>query len=195
MSKEQEYPYRQLGTALRKLRQKQRETVADVSGAVEIEIDMLTAFELGTRRPDKDILLLLISHFGVPENEAAALWETAGYDQRDMNATFTVADDAQNSQTPVVVLPGDARIIYTDLAHIMVNNHGVVLNFMQSAGPSNQPMIVSRLGMSREHAKSVLEMLRRTLAETEQKHLPAPNAADITAPAPEQDTKEADKQA
>ncbi len=184
MSKEkQEFPYSSLGALLKSMRQKRQESLAEVSGAVEIEVDSLTAIEKGTTLPAEDILLLLISHFNIKEDEATKLWEQAGYDKRDTEVVTTNTE----AQAPVMIMPGDLRIVYTDIAHIMVNDYGVVLNFMQGAGPNNQPLAVARVGMSREHAKSVLELLQRTLAETEQKNLPAPKSQT-------QDTSELDKQ-
>jgi DNA-binding XRE family transcriptional regulator len=183
MSKEnQELPYKPLGSRLKRLREKMQETVAEVSGAVEIDVQALTAIERGSVRPGEDILLLLISHFAVKEDEAVQLWNMAGYDQASLQGeTQSVVGDPK---PPVMVMPLDARINYTDMVHVMVNNYGVVMNFMQGSGPNNQPMIISRVGMSREHAKSVLELLQRTLAQSEQKSLPAPGT----------DNKEADKQ-
>ena len=48
---------------------------------------------------------------------------------------------------------------------------------MQTTGPNNQPLAVSRIGMSKEHAKSVLELLQQTLNQQNQspKALPAPD--------------------
>lgn len=149
------------------MREKLQESVAEVSGAVEIDSTELAAFEQGADRPSEDILLLLISHFGVKEEEAGQLWKLAGYDKED----FIIDANQDGDKPPVFVMPGDARIAYTDMVHIMVNNYGVVMNFMQGPGPNNQPMIVSRIGMSREHAQSMLELLQRTL-NTSPKSLP-----------------------
>jgi hypothetical protein len=175
----QEYPYKTLGARLKGMREHLRESLAEVSGAVEIEADMLSEIEKGTNRPSEDILLLLISHFAVKEDEATKLWELAGYDQSDTGATSMGNDSFGNLKNTVMVMPLDARITYTDMAHVMVNDHGVVMNFMQTGGPGNQPLVISRLGMSHEHAKSVLEILQKTLAEQEAevpKSLPAPRA-------------------
>ena len=54
------------------------------------------------------------------------------------------------------------------MVHVMVNNYGVIMNFMQGAGPNNQPLAVARIGMSREHAKSVLEVLQKTLDQADE---------------------------
>lgn len=173
MSERKEYPYQPLGKHLKRMREKLQESLAEVSGAVEIEIEALTAIETGTSRPSEDILLLLISHFAVKEDEATKLWELAGYDQQGLTSEF--AGDITTDGKAVMVMPIDARINYTDMVHVMVNNYGVVMNFMQGSGPNNQPLAVARVGMSREHAKSVLEVLQRTLAQSEQKSLPAPD--------------------
>lgn len=174
--KQPNQPYRSLGTRLKKMREKLQESLAEVSGAVEIDIEMLTAIELGSDRPSEDILLLLISHFGIKEDEATKLWELAGYDQQQVPFVNMMNEEDGSTKPSVLVMPNDARINYTDMVHVMVNNYGVVMNFMQGAGPNNQPMIVARLGMSKDHAKSVLEVLQKTLEQDTQKSLPSPDA-------------------
>lgn len=156
------------------MRLKRRESLAEVSGAVEIDIDELTNIEQGIKRPSEDILLLLISHFGAKEDEATKLWEQAGYSQNNIPSNHMTNDDQGNTKPAVMVMPMDARIVYTDMVHVMVNNYGVVMNFMQGAGPNDQPLAVARIGMSKEHAQSVLEVLQKTLSQHNQKSLPSP---------------------
>lgn len=159
------YPYKSLGNRLKVIRERQKQSLTEVSGAVEIEVDMLTSIELGTEKPSEDILLLLISYFGIKEDEADKLWALADYDQSPTQETST--------KPSMIVSPSDARIIYTDLIYVTGNQHGVVMNFMQESGPQGQPLIVSRVGMSREHARSVLDVLQQTL-DASPKSLPAP---------------------
>ncbi len=166
----QDFPYKNLGARLKGARQKLHESLADVSGAVEIEPTVLSEFEQGTNRPSEDILLLLISHFAIKEDEATKLWEMAGYEQTDTGTISMSADAIGDIKNAVMVMPLDTRISYTDMAHVVVNDHGVVLNFMQTAGPNNQPLTISRLGMSREHAQSVVDLLQKTLLEHSRSH-------------------------
>src|SRR5581483_12038765 len=72
-------PYQTLGKNLKKLRHRANESLAEASGAVEIDVRELASFELGKVRPTEDVLLLLISHFGAKDDEAVKLWEMAGY--------------------------------------------------------------------------------------------------------------------
>lgn len=160
---ENNLPFGPLGKQLKRLREKRQQSLAEVSGAVEIDPETLNAIEEGSERPGEDILLLLISHFATKEDVATKLWELAGYSHDELPVRNAVNDFYGKAQNGVVVLPAEARIVYTDMVHVMVNNYGVVMNFMQTGGPNSQPLAVSRVGMSREHAKSVLEVLQKTL--------------------------------
>ncbi len=72
-------PFRPLGRRLKDLRDRANESLAEASGAVEIDVRQLASYELGQSLPTEEVLLLLISHFGAKEDEAVKLWELAGY--------------------------------------------------------------------------------------------------------------------
>ena len=167
-----EYPFKPLGLHLKRLRERRHQSLAEVSGAVEIDPETLSAIEEGTERPGEDILLLLISHFATKEDVATKLWELAGYSHDELPVKNVVNDFQGQAQNKVMVLPNDAKVVYTDMVHVMVNNYGVVMNFMQTGGPTNQPLAVARVGMSKEHAKSILEVLQKTLSLHDPKSLP-----------------------
>lgn len=153
-------PYRTLGRRLKDLRTRAKESLAETSGAVEIDVRELASYELGKTRPNEDVLLLLISHFGAKDDEAVRLWEVAGY-----NTDKSVSSRMATSETAAEQSRGQ-RILYSDIVDVMVNNYGVVMNFLQS-GPANSTQTISRVGMSREHAKNVLKILQATLSQTE----------------------------
>jgi transcriptional regulator with XRE-family HTH domain len=161
--KSQKSPYRPLGRRLKALREKANESLAEVSGAVEIDVRELASFELGQSRPNEEVLLMLISHFSAQDEEAVQLWELAGYGVTKISSAQMISDISVSNQTL-----NSTPILFTDVVDIMVNNYGVVMNFMQSSGPNSKPATVSRIGMSREHAKSVLQILQVTLNQTEQ---------------------------
>jgi hypothetical protein len=172
MRDQKKTPYQKLGASLKSVRLGLKESIVEASGAVEINPEELRSFEYGEKCPSEDVLLLLISHFDVSEDEATRLWELAGYDKHK-----TENDEQNLNKQPVFVLPMDARIVYSDKVQVMVNEYGVVMNFMQHMGPENH-MPVSRVGMSREHAEKVLQILKETLREAnnpkKQSSLPIP---------------------
>lgn len=158
----QQKHFQELGSELQKIRLKHRQSIAEVSGSVEIDIEDLARYENGESRPPEEILLLLISHFDLSEDTAGNLWQLAGYSKEEPKAQDFI-DELQ--QAGAFVLPQDARILYTDVTHASANHHGVTINFMQSAGPMGKPMIVSRMGMSREHAENLRQLLDKILHE------------------------------
>jgi transcriptional regulator with XRE-family HTH domain len=166
----EKFPYKRLGMQLKRRRQKLQASLAEVSGAVEIDMDVLAAIEDGSRRPSEDILLLLISFFSIKEEEASALWKLAGYDTLDTRSEPEVPTASQQ----IMVLPIDARVVYTDMTHVATTPYGVTINFMQSSGLEGRPLAVSRVGMSRECALNLIELLQKALITETPKLLPAP---------------------
>ena len=58
-------------------------------------------------------------------------------------------------------------VLYTDMIRIQANDDGVVLNVIQKIGESDALRIVSRVGMSREHAKKLAQQMSKLLGLTE----------------------------
>ena len=157
-------PYKALGEKLRAARISRKKTIADASGAIEIDEATFKSIEQGKQRPAEDVLMVLISYLEIAEEEADKLWDLAGYGEA--NTSQNVID---LSQPVAMMMPMDLRVVYTDMVHVMINDFGVIMNFMQNAGPGNQPLAVARIGMSKTHAKSVLEILDKSLKQADQK--------------------------
>lgn len=161
----QHKPYQTLGKHLRYLREQHSESLAEVSGAVEIDETLLERIEAGHERPPEEILLLLISHFDMQDQEAVQLWELAGYDGETVGPLRAddVLQDIASGHKPVVVLFGlDARTMYTDSVAIAADAAGIVMNFGQ-LNSKKQQQPVARLGMSYEQAEEVLRQLQHAL--------------------------------
>ena len=178
------YPYKPLGEELVRIRQRMQESLAEVSGAVEITDERLTAYEKGEVRPSEDILQLLITHFNIRDEESDALWELAGYEDKQP-AVANNNEEGFNHQAAVMLLPLDARIVYSDTYQVMINQYGVVMNFMQNAGTNGQSIAVARVGMSLDHAKRVVETLQQTIETASEYKAPK----NLPAPRPEEDNK------
>ncbi|HEY8999692.1 MAG TPA: helix-turn-helix transcriptional regulator [Candidatus Saccharimonadales bacterium] len=172
-----ESPLQDLGSHLKDMRRRRRESRAEAAGAVEIDEPTLARIEQGRERPTEDILLLLISHFDLPEEEADHLWELAGYepseedDDEPRRETSSNREDQSNGRNAMLVLAVDPRIVYSDGVHIVANSRGVVMNFVQSAG-TPQALTTARIGMSRTQAHSVLSALQSALKDSEPRQLP-----------------------
>lgn len=156
-------PYITLGRHLKYVREQARQSLLEVSGAVEIEEDSLKRIEAGVERPAEDILLLLISHFGVADREAVQLWELADYDSDIPDQLKPETENEQSGTKNVVMLIGfDTRTIYSDGLDILANQAGLTLNFTQAVGQGQQ-LPIAKVGMSYDQAAKVLEALQRSL--------------------------------
>ncbi len=60
-------------------------------------------------------------------------------------------------------------ILYTDNIFMTANPDGVTLDIAQRVGSTNQVRVVTRVGMSREHAKKFVNELGKLLAMSEGK--------------------------
>lgn len=77
-----------------------------------------------------------------------------------------MANKNTTEDTPTnVTLPANVPILYTDSVFISSNQYGIVINIAQSLDDKNQ-QVVTRVGMSREHAKALSEVLAKHIAMT-----------------------------
>jgi len=167
-----ELPFKVLGEKLKVIRQKLHESVAEVSGAVEIDEQSLQRIEQGTERPSEDILMLLINHFGMQDDDAASLWQLAGYDQPGSDDHDHVGHNDNQNRTMVMIMAVDPRVIYSDSVQVTANSNGVIFGFSQGAG-TPQAMTTAKIGMSREQAYAMLRVLQQTLEASQTRQLPS----------------------
>lgn len=163
---ESEKPFVKLGHHLRNVREQSKRSLAEVSGAVEIDEVQLRRIESGEERPEEDIMLLLIHYFNVQDQEAMHLWELAEYDSEfNEHVQFeTVTDTAQSNGKPMVMIVAmDMRTQYSDGLDVTVNQAGVTLQFTQTGMNGNQPNPVARIGVSHQQAESIIQAMQQAL--------------------------------
>jgi transcriptional regulator with XRE-family HTH domain len=170
-----EKPYANLGQHIRNVREQSKRSLAEVSGAIEIDEPTLKRIETGQQRPEEDVMLLLISYFGIQDQEALHLWELADYDSElrdhlELNERVSSQKSADTSglinKSVVMMLAMEVRTLYSDGLNIHANNNGLTLNFTQSTPSSSDQLIdvsVARVGMSYSQAEQVLKSLEQAL--------------------------------
>ena len=160
-SNEKSDRYVALGARLKFLREQWQQSLKDVCETLEIEEKMLRAFEAGKIQPPAEVLDMLINHFLLTEDQAQDLRELAEGPKDELDPMLGGMDDLLSKQV-VMFLPIDNKVVYTDSMHATVNDSGVILQFMQQTG-NGQSVPISRVGMSREHAERVIDVLQNTL--------------------------------
>ena len=165
-SNNNQQPYSNLGNYLKQSRQKKNESIIDVSSAVEIEPSDLERIELGKDRPSEDILILLINHFDLKDNEALNVWKMANYDDISLFENMSIGSmpksDTQMGTNILMVMPFESRALYSDNFEVIVGQSGLVFNFNQNL-PNNQTIPVSRIGVSLDQAANILKAIEKSL--------------------------------
>jgi transcriptional regulator with XRE-family HTH domain len=159
---EQHTPFTTLGKHLKYVREQLNRTIAEVSGAVEIDDKTLERIESGAERPPEDILMLLISHLEVQDQEAVQLWELAGYDGEVPDQFRPNLDIQPGGKATVMLLALDMRTMYSDGFEVATTPAGLTLNFTQAAA-DNATTPVAKVGMSFDQAERVLKDLENAL--------------------------------
>lgn len=155
-------PYQSLGARLKFLREQWRQSIHEVSGTLEIDEATLRSIEAGKMLPANEMLELFISHFLLTEDQADDLRDLADPTRGVGDGLVGDMSDILSRQV-VLYLPVDNRVVYTDSMQANVNDHGVMLQFTQQIPGNQQPIAVSRVGMSRIHAEKMIEVLKNTL--------------------------------
>jgi transcriptional regulator with XRE-family HTH domain len=185
---EKKEPFAKFGATLKKMRLSAKDTIDGLSEALELDRRVYSLIEKGTLQPAEDVVTMILSKYKVEEAEALDIWELAGYNEVESDKEVYIENTIVKTQ-PIMVLPQDLRIVYTDMVHIVVNNYGLTINFMQGGGNGNSPLAVARIGMSIEHAKSVANVINDTL----DKHFNAKNALPKSLPPQASQEEEPDK--
>lgn len=154
---------RKIGEKLKSYREGVEKQVEDAAEAIEVDAKRLVQIEAGETELDEEILALLISHYKLNENQAIELWEMAGYNNIELGDYIMEDSESDKNKKEIRInIPADIKVMYCDMAQVMSNDYGIVINFMQSA-PGNNAMVVNRIGMSKEHAQSVVDMLQKNI--------------------------------
>lgn len=72
----------------------------------------------------------------------------------------------KNEEENIQVTLPNIPILYTDMVFMNVNEDGVIIDVCQKGAGPNQFQVVSRIGMSKDHAKKFVKKLSEILALT-----------------------------
>ena len=164
--------FEDLALKLREHRQRKKESITVVADVIGVDRTYLSKLENGHERPSIEILNNLVRHYSLSENEANDLFLAAGY--RSGVVISRKEENMDKTDKPIqpgvqINLNGNLPVLYSDSVFITSNPYGVSLDFAVNMGPTNQQNVVSRIGMSKEHAKALAETILRQLSVPNQK--------------------------
>lgn len=167
-----------LGLRLKSFRISKNLNSKNVANSININRSYLSKIENGHEKPSREVLDNLIRHYSLSVVDAAELYLLAGYKDASADApTFQGGNNMENPQNQKVQDPGpgfqvnvgNTTVFYTDSAYVTTSQWGLVIDFAQGVGPTNQQNVVSRVGMSKSHAKALAEVILKKLSEEDSK--------------------------
>jgi len=159
------YQYHKLGETLRQIRNdRQAGGIKTVASGIGVDYSNLSKVETGNIKPSRVLLDKLIAFYEIPASEASQLYYLAG-ERKGMTFRLEKAEQpkptAPNAYTGnQVAIPENNPVLYAGAVYIDASPFGVVFNFAQQVGPTNSLVVVSRIGMSTEHAE---DLCKKTL--------------------------------
>ncbi len=82
-----------------------------------------------------------------------------------MDPQYTNMAKQKEEQNIHVNMP-NIPILYTDMVFMNVNDDGVIIDVCQKGASPNQYQVVTRIGMSKEHARKFVKKLSEIIALT-----------------------------
>jgi hypothetical protein len=70
-----------------------------------------------------------------------------------------MAENSNNDGSNINLDPVRTPVLYADSVSIKSSETGVVMDFMQQVGPTNQYVVIARIGVSKDHAKLIIDNL------------------------------------
>lgn len=165
------------GHEIRLLRKKANESLVTTADQLGIDRSHLNKIELGRYKPSEELLDKIIAHFSVEGKKARQLRDflergpvehvvVGGLEGRGKEMPQEAK--IENPSLQVNVDPTKVPILYSNSVFVSSNDYGLVLDVAQTApGSQNQQFIVSRIGMSFDHAKKMIEVINDHLQKNE----------------------------
>lgn len=158
-----------LAKQIRQLRLSSDLTLEQLAEKVNVHWTFLSKIEKGTRKPNVKLIKSLAKVFSLDEQEYQTLIHQLSQDLRK-GVNYKMEDENAANQNQKVLnlnVPQSLAVLYSDSAVVNSNAHGIVLSFAQILGNTNTHNVVARVGISLQHAKSLLKALSKEVTNAE----------------------------
>ncbi len=163
-----------IGKALRTLRKSHGESLASLSSAIEVDRAYLNKIELDKITPSPKLLNKILVHYLVEGNDALRFKQLAGHipylvdvnEGRKEDAYMPEGNQMVQNAPQISINPMQTPVLFTDSTFVSSSDYGLILDIAQTVG-GQQHNIVSRIGMSFDHAKKLVEVIQDHIEKNE----------------------------
>jgi len=166
----------EMGRKVRQERVDRDLSLADLGAQVGVDRTLISKIENGHYQPTESMLQKIIDVLSLDKQRAAEIWALSGRPSGPIITQYNLAqyeDIAMNQQPTeqvsqnVQIDPNRTPILYSDGVAVTSSEFGMVFDFGQRVGPTNNANIVARIGISYEHARKLLEVINDELSKNE----------------------------
>ncbi|HVT01479.1 MAG TPA: DUF3467 domain-containing protein [Patescibacteria group bacterium] len=166
-----------LGKKIRELRMNNNLTMEQLATRAKIHPTLLSKIENGSRKPSITVIRALSSELNLNETDinyllslisASTPFEQKLNNNSEGEEVKKSMDEFANKKNPIEVkVPDNLPVLYSDVAMVTSSPYGIVFDFAQNVGPTTTRNVVSRVGISVEHAKALLQVLSKKIVDAE----------------------------
>lgn len=165
------------GHRIRMYRVQKGENITQAAKGLELDRTYLSRLENGHLQPTRKLLEKICEYYLIPEDEASEIYTLAGYAGKDIvmqnkkgegverRMEGNQISESRGAKGIELNVPSNAVVLYTDSAFVTTNEFGICIDFAQRLGSTNKHNVVTRVGMSKEHARALIKVLQERLKE------------------------------
>lgn len=162
------------GKKIKNIRHQKGKNLLEVANAIGVDKSFLSKLENGIRRPSPSVLNSLLNYYKLDISTFNELYELSGLPsisshnvgiEHNLNTKGkevykNMNQEMSSNQTgPQINVPNNLPILYSDSVWVTASPFGLVFDYGQRVGPTNQVNVVARVGLSKEHAEALLRVL------------------------------------
>lgn len=156
-----------IGKIIKKYRTSLGLTSAEAAEKLEVSRPYYSRLENGKEKPALHLINKLESKFELSVPDVLDLMRYSGNAENPSPADSNMGQIQLAEGVPegesVQINPQEQKVLFSDTMFITVNDNGVVFDFGQKLGPTEQTFVVSRIGVSKTHAEKIHNLLGQQL--------------------------------
>ncbi|HVV25612.1 MAG TPA: DUF3467 domain-containing protein [Candidatus Saccharimonadales bacterium] len=165
-----------MGNMVRKERVKHNLSLSELGKKLAVDRTLISKIENGHYQPTEPILQKFIEVFSMDDQHAQKIWALSGRPGGPFTNLNSQGKELLMNQSAVpqkvpqqasVNLNPSTPVLYSDAMSVTTSPFGMVFDFGQRLGPTNNFNVVARVGVSFEHARKIMEAIHNELEKNE----------------------------
>jgi len=155
-----------IGKKIREFRVQNGDTLSDLANYLSIDVGNLSKIETGKRSLPFEIINKLADRYKLNLNQRAYLLAINSHSNEGKGVYKNVnQEENKQAQGQQINVPNNLPVLFSDSIGVTSSPFGLVFDFGQRVGPTNQVNIVARVGLSKEHGEALLKVLSEKIKE------------------------------